>query len=511
MSICQQHRQRGLTAIELLIGSAVLLIIITAIVLPLRRDAELRERGRTLSTATAPYHAALFAYTLKFRKELTTGGTMTGVVTPTAPTCTELRALMPALLDYNCRLPERGGTPTFELTVVPTGCSGTACDVRYAITSGAPIGDDEDGSRIVQAAVAHFGAEAGHSLVGFGSVIRGTGWTRNNPLGNVPRTFGTLSTLNSSMYSNFVTLYDIRDPHFLGGVTINQYLTVTGTITSVTGVGVGNGGCQYAELTSTGQVIARSPACIVRVVADGASGTVETRGPTGSTTIRIGDTIQVFNSAGTDAAGVRYVAGATEVYADRFRNNTGTAGINPDGTVFGTTASFANATVTGITTVGQFTLRDAQVAGQVCPANSFARDAAGRWMECFGGVWRYVGIQIANAGDACIAGAGYAQTPGSPTQPLICRNNTYISLNQALGLVAIWDSLSVVNGTVVPAPACEAPATPILMTDMTRFQTPAAGGITRIGYTGSGPWTMQLEGAGGGEAVVWRGCRYPSF
>ena len=51
----------------------------------------------------------------------------------------------------------------------------------------------------------------------------------------------------------------------------------------------------------------------------------------------------------------------------------------------------------------------------------------------------------------------------------------------------------------------------ILLTDLTRFQTPASGGTVRLAYSGSGPWAISLSGTDGGEAVVWRGCRYASF
>lgn len=467
-------QQRGFTLIETLIVLVIAMVAMTAAYLFLN-DQNLRERGKRLSTGTQPFHNALIAYGLAQREALVASptGTVTGVASPLAPTCVELKTMMPALLDYSCALPEGGGTPTFTVTPVPTGCSGTGCDLAFGVSSGQPIGADNDGSQIVQYAVSNFGAEAGQSLVGYGSVIQGAGWQRANPLGNQPRTFGTYATYGASTLSKFVTLYDTRDPNFMNNVSIHNSLSVTHVITAGDSVGAGNGTCKYAEMRVDGKMVLRAPGCVDRVVGDGATGTIETRSATGATTVRIGDSISVFNSAGTDKAGIRFVASASEMYADQVK------------------------------------LGQTQTAGTACPANSFARDSTGRWMECYSGLWRYTGMYQANVGDACVG--GFAQDIASANSPLICRNNVYVNLNQAVGLVSIVDSLVVTDGTVVPVPACATAATPMLMTDLTRFQTPAAGGTTRLAYTGSGPWTIAIDGAGGGEAVVWRGCRYPSF
>jgi type II secretory pathway pseudopilin PulG len=472
------HRRKlaGFTAIEMLFGIIIAGVLMTASVLYIKH-LRLQDRGKTLSTAAQPYHNALVMYGLAKRDALVSvpTGSVTGVANPLEPTCTELRALMPALLDYDCRLPEGAGTPTFTITRIPTGCSGTGCDLAFAVTGNAPVGGSADleGAQVLQAAVNNFGAEAGQSLVGYGTTIRGTGWQRANPLGNQSRVFGTYATYGASTLSKFVTLYDTRDPNFMGNVSINQSLSVTNTIVAGTSVAAGDGSCKYAEMRVEGRVIVRSPTCVDRVVMDGPTGSVETRSSTGTAQVRITDRVTVFNSSSTDKAGFRFVATASEVYAD------------------------------------QLHIVQAQTAGTACPANTFSRDSSGRLLECYSGLWRYPGIHYANVGDACVG--GFAQDIANSTAPLICRNNTYINLNQAIGLVSIIDSLVVVNGTTVPAPTCASTAVPILMTDLTRFQTPSSGGTTRLGYTGSGPWTISLTGAGGGEAIVWRGCRYPSF
>ncbi len=479
----RQRAQRGFTLVSVLLGSLIVAVILGSIIYPLLRDMALADRGKALSTAVAPFHGALFAYSLAHRVSLTNNGTIAGVVTAQAPTCTELRALMPALLDYKCSIPEGGGTPVFTVTPIPTGCTGTACDLAYTVTP-LPIGRDVDGSAIVQAAVDHFGSEAGQSLVGFGAVIRGRTWSRPNPNGDAPRTFGTYATVGTSMFSQFVTINDIRNPNFLGNVTIAQQLSVTGTITSVTGVGSGDATCNYTELTSTGRIFARSAACIDRVVADGNTGTIETRSASGSVTTRIGEGVYVFN------------------------NTINTAGINPDGGVFGTSATFAGlANLQGGATIsGAATLATVEVAGAACQVGQVGRQADGMLLACVGNIWRIVGLSRVARGDPCVDGVALDQA--APTNTLFCRGGVYVSLNSALGRIAWLDSLVVLDGSVVPAPACETGSAPVVQVVPSQFQSPAAGGTARYAANGSGPWTISITGAGAGEAIAWRGCQY---
>lgn len=484
-----RRRQSGFTALELLLGAVIATVITTGIVLFLK-DLSLKDRGKTLSRAMQPYHNALVAYALAQRDALVADppGTVAGVASAQEPTCSELRALMPALLQYDCTLPEGAGTPHFQIRTLPAYCTGINCDLSIAVTGESSVGgsDEMEGAIILQAAVDDFGAEAGQSLNNTSSPtegglrIRGTGWWRPNPFGNQERTFGTWATYGASTLSKFITLYDTRDPNFMGNVTLHQSLTVmnsitAGTVTAANSVGTGDSTCSYAELTGD-KVKAKSSTCVDRVVAEGSSGSIETRTDAGATSVRINDRISVFNSSGTDAAGVRFSASASELYADQLR------------------------------------IEQAQTVGTACPANTFSRDSAGKWMQCVGGIWQYPGLSTANVGDTCTA--AFAIDATTATSPLICRNNVYVNLNQALGLVAIIDSLVVYDGTVVPVPSCATGTTPVLITSLTRFQTPSAGGTARFTYTGSGPWTMSISnsgGAAGGEGVVWRACQYASF
>lgn len=482
-----QHRRRGqggMTALELLLGGVIVTVVTLGVVLFVH-DLDLKDRGKKLSRAVQPYHNALVAYALAQRDPLVSSptGNVTGVGAPLQPTCTELKTLLPALLDYDCTLPEGATSPEFRVTPTPTGCSGTGCDLALSVCGTGQVGgtgDTLEGTRILQAAVNDFGAEAGQSLEGYGDTIHGTGWQFTNPYGNKARTFCSYATYGASTLSKFVTLYDTRDPNFMGNVTLHQSLTVNnsitaGTVTAANSVGTGDATCSYAELTGD-KVKAKSPTCVDRVVAEGSTGSIETRTATGSTSVRINDRIAVYNTSGTDAAGVRFSASASELYADQLR------------------------------------IEQAQTVGTACPANTFSRDSAGKWMECVSGTWQYPGLSTANMGDPCLG--AFAIDATSATSPLICRNNVYVNLNQALGLVAIIDSMTVYDGTVVPAPTCATGTTPTLIMSVSRFQTPTTGGVARYTYTGSGPWTMSITQSGsaaGGEAVVWRACQYTSF
>jgi hypothetical protein len=212
-----------------------------------------------------------------------------------------------------------------------------------------------------------------------------------------------------------------------------------------------------------------------------------------------------FSSTGIAKAGITYTGVISTIYADNLRNTDGTAGVRADGSVYGATAGF-----TGTTTVGGLALSVNQVAGGACTAGNFARDVNGRWLECVGNLWRLTGLGSAAIGSACSEGP-FAINSGNANDSLICRGGVYVSLNTAIGLVSIIDSIAVVNGSVVAAPTCAAGTTAGLMTDLTRIQTPAGGGATRISYSGSGPWTISITGAGGEEAEVWRVCRYSGF
>ncbi len=512
--------QGGLGLLELMITLAVLTVVLTGIYSGVLEYGHYA-KGKRIATSMAPYHQAAVDYTQRFRVPLTgqggpAAGTVTGVVDAFGPTISELRALNLLGATYLGSVAEVAGTPTVQLTLIPTGCVGTACDIGISVVYPAAITSPKNTHyRALDYAVGEFGAAGGYSLPDSPATITGANWAVPNPRGAVAGVFGTYRTYSASGLAQFLTVSDTRDANFLSAQTMHGTLSVDQTITSVQSVGAGTGtggagGCSLAELASqggAGRIFARASDCVARVFVDGGSGTIETRTSTGDRSVRVGSdgALTSFSSTGIAKAGITYTGVISTIYADNLRNTDGTAGVRADGSVYGTTAGF-----TGTTTVGGLALSVNQVAGGACTAGNFARDVNGRWLECVGNLWRLTGLGSAAIGAACSEGP-FAINSGNANDSLICRGGVYVSLNTAIGLVSIIDSIAVVNGSVVAAPTCAAGTTAGLMTDLTRIQTPAGGGATRISYSGSGPWTISITGAGGEEAEVWRVCRYSGF
>lgn len=519
-SFAQRSRQVGLGLIELMISMAVLALVMTGVYSGVQEYGHYT-KGKRIASSMGPYHQAAVDYVHRFRVPLTgqggpAAGTVTGVVDAFGPTIAELRTLNILGATYLGSVAEVAGTPTVHLTLIPTGCVGTACDIGISVVYPAGLASPKNTHfRALDYAISEFGAAAGYSLPDTPGTISGSNWTSPNPRGAVAGVFGTYRTYTASGLAQFLTVSDVRDANFLSAQTMHGTLSVDQTISSVQSVGAGTGtgaggACSLAELASqggAGRILARASDCVARVFLDGGNGTVETRTSTGDAAVRIGGdgALTSFSSTGVAKAGITYTGVVSTIYADNLRNSDGTAGLRADGSVYGASAAFASTT-----TVGGLAVTGAQTAGAACTTGNFGRDGNGRWLECVGNIWRLTGMPTAAVGAACSEGP-FAVNASNASDSLVCRAGVYVSLNTALGLVAIVDSVAVVNGSVVAAPTCAAGSTAGLMTDMTRIQTPAGGGATRITYSGTGPWTISITGAGGEEAEVWRVCRYAGF
>ncbi len=512
--------QAGVGLIELMITLALLAVVTVGVMQGVQEYGHYA-KGKRIATSMVPYHQAAVDYVHRFRVPLTgqggpAAGTVTGVVNAFGPSIAELRALNILGATYLGVVAEVEGTPTVHITLIPTGCSGTACDIGISVVYPAALaGPKNTHYRALDYAVGEFGAAAGYSLPDTPGSISGANWTVPNPRGAVTAVFGTYRTYSASGLAQFLTVSDTRDANFLSAQTMHGTLSVDQTITSVQSVGAGTGTsgvgtCSLAELASqggAGRILARASDCVARVFADAGTGSVETRTSTGDTAVRIGGdgSLTSYSSTGVAKAGITYTGVVSTIYADNLRNASDTAGLRSDGSVYGASAVF-NSTAT----VGGLVVSGTQTSGAVCATGAFGRDSNGRWLECVGNIWRLTGMPTASLGAACSEGP-FAVNSANANDSLVCRAGVYVSLNTALGLVAIVDSMAVVNGTVVPAPTCASGSSPGLMTDLTRIQTPSGGGATRISYSGSGPWTISITGAGGEEAEVWRVCRYAGF
>lgn len=526
MNIHRRITQRGLSLIEILVSVAIVAIMLGSIYegVAIYNDYT---KGKAVASSIKPYHQAAIDYAHRYRIPLTaaTGPSVTGVATALTPTVAELLSLGVLAAGYNGRVADVPGSPTISLTLIPTACTGTACDIGIAVTYPAPVVSVRNtGYRALSYAVREFGSEAGFSTPDLPGTISSIGWSRANPLGAVGGVFGTYITYTATGLAQFLTVNDVRNPNFINNVTIGGDTLIGGTLTVVNSIGSGTGtgttgGCQLAQLANAGgagQILARASDCVVRVFADGGTGVVETRTATGSPSVRIGGdgSLYTYSTTGRNAAGITYTASISTVYADNLRNTSGTGGINVDGGVFGTSATFSSLTVAGpsnlqggTTLGGTTTLTQIEVAGQPCSvAGIFARQTDGQLLACVANVWRLSGLTRTTIGAPCID--GIALDIASATRTLICRNNVYISLNPALGRIALSDYQTVIDGTVVSPLPCEVGSIPIIEIVPSSFQTAAGGGTVRYSGPGVGPWTISITGVGGGEAVVARGCQY---
>jgi prepilin-type N-terminal cleavage/methylation domain-containing protein len=503
----------GFTLIEVIISITVLSVLMVGIWhgVQLYRDYL---KGKAIATGFKPYYQAAIDYTHKYRVPLTTTGTVTGVADPLRPTVAELKALNILGVAYTGSVPEATGTPTFELTMIPAGCSGAACDIGMATNYPGPVmSANYPAYRALNFAAREFGNDAGYSTNATPGTISSMNWSRANPLGSVEGVFGTYITYSASGMAQYLVVSDTRDPNFINNVTVGGSVYVTNTVGSGTGTGP-SGTCQLAQLMNSGgagQIVARASDCVARIFADGATGNIETRSSTGAPQVRIGGdgSVTSYSSSGSTSAGIRYTGTVSTVFADNLQNNTNTGGITASGSVYGTTATFSGLTTmnAGASVTGTVTFVTTQVEGTACgAAGQFARQTDGQLLACIANVWRIQGLTRAAEGSSCTDGIALDST--TPTSTLFCRGGVYVSLNSALGRLAWLDSMTVVNGSVVPAPTCGTGSTPLIMIVPSQFQTPVAGGAVRYSYTGSGPWTVSITGAGGAEAIAWRGCQY---
>lgn len=504
----------GFTLIELIISLTVLSVVFASVIyaVEIYRDYT---KGKAIATGFKPYHQAMLDYTHKYRVPLTTTGTVPGVANAFAPTVAELKALDILGAAYTGAVAEVSGSPAFALTLIPSGCTGAACDIGMAATyPGAVMSGNFPAFRALNFAAREFGNDAGYSTNSTPSTISSLNWSRANPLGSVQGVFGTYVTYSASGLAQYLVVSDTRDPNFINNVTVGGNVYVTNSIGSGTGTSGGGTSCQLAELMNSGgvgQIVARTSNCVARVFADGGTGNVETRSATGAPSVRLGGdgSITSYSSAGSTSAGIRYTGTVSAMFADNIQNNLNTGGITATGSVYGTTATFSGPTTmsNGASVTGTVTFVTNRVAGTACSAaGQFSRQADGQLLACISNVWRVQGLTRAAEGSVCVDGIALDSTTATST--LFCRNGVYLSLNSALGRNAWMDSMTVVHGSVVPAPACDTGSTPLIRLVPSQFQTPIGGGTVRYSFAGTGPWTISITGAGGAEAIAWRGCQY---
>lgn len=343
--------------------------------------------------------------------------------------------------------------------------SGLACFAQpYNLFGGAPGETDAHG---LGAMVATLGSFALVSLPNAPAQLRRmtddptAGPLPANPLPDTPAYAVCTAFGWGTEGDDFLRLQDTRDPNFRGNVTVAG--TVTADRVAANSIGAGSGtradgtGCNLAEILASGQVIARSGACIQRAFMDGANGRVGAADATGTTRVLLdGSTGAITSSDATGAAraGIRYNGlGQSEVYADNLLNNAGTAGIRSDGTVFGTNANFS-----GTTTMSAAVLNSTAIIGSVCsPDGGMSWTVQGtRWVmaRCTGGIWTTTsGFSEGATGGSCGSTNG---VPGIAANGslLICQGGSWVSMLDRAGRAVLMGSALVQNGTTVAKPTC---------------------------------------------------------
>lgn len=413
--------------------------------------------------------------------------TIAGVPVTIAPGTTEGQSFAPRVEDLvalgylragTSNTAHLGGTYRTRLERQPAGCAAipATCNLVGELYIDRPVltpGTVEMDALVVGAFMERAGGDVLVSLnTSPASLLAMGGGTSPNPVPGTPAgVVGSRVGFGSSGFGIFLTLNDPRDPNFLGNVTVaGNIVSTNGNITAPNGnvgAGTGNNGgttCRRAELEAAGAISLRSATCALM-------------------------------------AGFRFIIGGeTEAFADNFRNNAGTAGIRSNGQVYGTTATFTGnmtagsvtsngpmqvngaATITGAVTGGSFAntagtagirpdgtvygligdfgsivINNSATPGQACaPANAAVWGNVGGadiLMRCVGGVWApATGSQTGSVGGACPVNGATGTTASGVS--LICSNGTWISTTDRMGKWVVMASYSVGNGTSVDKPSC---------------------------------------------------------
>jgi len=404
-----------------------------------------------------------------------------------------------------------GGSYQNQISRLPVGCVGVACNIEGLAWIDRPFlarGSADTNGPVIGQMLSRLGGFGGTSIEGSTATITGAGaaWSSPNPLpGNPAGVMAARFGVTAASLLMYVRIGDVRDPNLAGNLTIagntqlngtlnvagattlnstlttngattlngpttvNNTLNVTGPVTSTadisssTNVGTTDGvaACLRAALTSTGNIIARSVACLDRITLNGSAGTLAMNDNTGTNRVQV--------AADTGSMALKNAGGGQTVLLD-----------STSGRMLSNVGNFQTM-ATGGTSCAAFT------------AGDIAQDAAasGTLLVCRGGVWRRTGLEQAVAGDPCPTLGVLAQT--SSNEALICRG-TWQALNDRVSptvAMALWSG----NGSAsVPTPACGVGGTPDIT--VAALQSGADyGGLPprnrfEIRVTGSGPWNL---------------------
>lgn len=484
MRFLAPRRMRGFTLIEMAVAVSVFALIAIGVGMANQYEAQ-KARGTRVGTAITPYAQALQAYVTTYRSQLANAVAISGVGAPLAPTVTELRTLSILSPAYGLTMPTNGGTPTFQIARIPTGCIGDGCDLSYLVYNSAPElntdGTAAEGTLALASNV--IGGTAGYSSATSAGTIRGQGgWSTANPLGSVAGIFGVFQTYSSSGIAGYVRIGDTRDPALAGN------LTVAGTTS-------------LAQLAVTGTTVIGGPTTLNSTVAIGGNLTAAGSTVLGGNASVIGSLNaqgQTTISNNLIVTGTLAVGGATAMSGPTSINNT----LVVTGSVSGSSVSS-----TGLISGDRIALTTLYIAGAACSDTfSIGRGASGA-LVCQGGTWQPIGGLVSGTlGGPCLTSGAIAQ--GSSGVGLYCQSGTWVFLADRFGRFAVTDTYLVAScgntfGLVcsVAKPACPAGGLPKIYLNPQGISSESSARNYRASDNASN-WDVLIDSSMGPTAVA---------
>lgn len=418
----------------------------------------------------------------------------------------------------------------------PVGCVGVACNIPGTLYIDRAVqvrGTTEMNGVAVGALIERVGGDALVSLnTNPAQLIAMSGANVDNPVaGTPPGVVGARIGFGASGFGRFLVMNDPRDPNFQGNVTIAGDLTAARVNAPVivgdsVGAGTGATGCRLGEILVSGQIVSRSSACVRRAWINGANGQVGVANASGTTRALLDGTSGAITSrdaSGAVRSGFNYQGANSVAFADvirnnantasfsadgtvlgeRYVNNSGNAGINPDGSVWGTLGDF-----------NSIRINTSAVVGASCSSpNSAVWGTLGSTpvlLKCEGGAWATAnGVRVASHGGACTISNQQAVT--SSGVGLICQGSRWMNMTDRMGTYAVAETRIVSHGTVVTKPACGSGGLPRI------FAIPQALDSSRLyanflATDNGGSWTATITDNAGaalaGRAIAQTGCFY---
>lgn len=430
-----------------------------------------------------------------------------------------------------------GGVYRINFRREPVGCVGVACNIPGTLHIDQAIlvrGTTEMNGVVIGALMERVGGDVLVALNSSPTVLTAVnGANAANPVtGTPPGVVAVRVGFGAIEFGRYLVLNDPRDPNFRGNVTVAGTLSAARVTAPIIigdsiGAGTGTGGCRLGEIMVSGQIVSRSTACIRRAWLDGATGQVGVADTAGTTRALLNGSTGAITSrdaTGTVRAGFSYQSGESVAFADNVRNNASTGGILPNGTIYGTQATFASGAA-GVTTTGgvfgtagvfnSITINNSASIGTACsPSNAAVWGYVGAapvLLKCESGVWRSAnGSNIATVGSACTV----ANQQGTTTLGvgLICHNNAWMRMTDRMGTWAVAETVSVADGTVVTKPACSSGGLPRIFSLPQGIDSSALY-VNFYAVDNGASWTAritdgQLNGLSNGGAVAQTGCFY---